>query len=115
MNLRHVNMEKKTTHDTHARKVREKDRDLRSLKKAELQLKVGQDNLQHMEMLHEKAKANLELVPKDDGTLLNKRQELHREVEQTKRGLAQQVRTSRGNRKKTERGVQGERKKKGWE
>ena len=29
--------------------------------------------------------------PKDDGSLLHKRQELQREVEQTKRALAQQV------------------------
>ena len=94
LNLRHINLEKKTTHDVHSRKVREKDRDLRNLKKGELQAKVADDNLAHQQLLHEKAKGNADAHPKDDGTLLHKRQELQREVEQTKRALAQQVQSS---------------------
>ena len=62
LNLRHINLEKKNTHDIHSRKVREKDKELRNLKKAELQLKVAQDNLSHTQMMHERAKGNVSSV-----------------------------------------------------
>ncbi|WAR25693.1 CC146-like protein [Mya arenaria] len=71
LNLRHIHLEKKNAHDIHSRKMREKDRDLRNMKKAELQLRVDS-------------------LPKDDGTAIKKREELQKEVEQTKRALAQQ-------------------------
>lgn len=90
LNLRHINLEKKTTHDQHMRKSREKDRDLRNLKRAELHLRVAEDNLNHTAQISEKVKGQVDAQPKDDGTLLQKRTELQREVEQTKRGLAQQ-------------------------
>ena len=56
LNLRHVNLEKKTTHDQHSRKAREKDRELRNLKKVELQFKVAEDSLNHTQQIHEKIK-----------------------------------------------------------
>ena len=56
LNLRHVNLEKKTTHDQHSREAREKDRELRNLKKAELQFKVAEDSLNHTQQIHEKVK-----------------------------------------------------------
>merc|ERR1719334_1421151 len=90
LNLRHITVEKKTTHDVTMRKSREKDRDLRNLKKAELQLKVAEDNLSHTLQIVDKVKGQVEAQPKEDGTPVNKRSELHREVETTKRGLAQQ-------------------------
>lgn len=90
LNLRHINLEKKTAHDLHSRKVREKDRELRNLKQAELQLKVVHDNLVHTEQVHDKVKGNVDSQPKDDGSLSHKRTDLQRDVEQTKRGLAQQ-------------------------
>lgn len=90
LNLRHINLEKKTTHDVHSRKVREKDRDLRNLKKAELQARVAEDNLNHQKSIHDKVKGQTDAQPKDDGSLLHKRQDLTREVEQTKRALSQQ-------------------------
>ena len=62
LNLRHINLEKKNTHDIHSRKVREKDKELRNLKKAELQLKVAQDNLTHTQMMYERAKGNVSSV-----------------------------------------------------
>ena len=68
LNLRHINLEKKTTHDIHSRKVREKDRDLRNLKKAELHLRVTVDSLQHTQQIHEKTKGNMDAMPKDDGS-----------------------------------------------
>lgn len=62
LNLRHVNLEKKTTHDVHSRKVREKDRDLRNLKKAELQLKVAMDSINHIQLIHEKVKGQVSVA-----------------------------------------------------
>ena len=80
MNLRHITLEKKTTHDVHSRKSREKDRDLRNLKKAELQLRVALDALQHFELVYEKIKSIKDSQPKDDGSQLRKRESLHKEV-----------------------------------
>ncbi len=59
LNLRHINLEKKNTHDQHSRKAREKDRDLRNLKKAELQLRVAEDSLAHTQQVHEKVKSSV--------------------------------------------------------
>ena len=47
LSLRHVHMEKKNQHDIYARKLREKERDLRNLKKTELQLKVSMEAQEH--------------------------------------------------------------------
>lgn len=91
LSLRTIMIEKKSQHEVAARKQREKDKDLRSLKRAELQLKVAEDNLAHQKMISEKAKGLLDSTPKDDGTQANKKKELQKEVEQTKRALSQQV------------------------
>ncbi|KAJ8301978.1 hypothetical protein KUTeg_020965 [Tegillarca granosa] len=90
MSLRHIHLEKKNTHDVHSRKSREKDRDLRNLKKAELQLKVADESLAHTKSVHEKIKSQVDSLPKDDGTLTKKKEELTKEVEATKRALLQQ-------------------------
>ena len=59
LNLRHINLEKKNIHETHSRKVRERDRDLRKLKKIDLQLKIADDALQHTQQQKEKIKAEV--------------------------------------------------------
>lgn len=92
LSLRTIHIEKKNTHEIVARKQREKDKDLRNLKRAELQQKVAEDNLAHQKMIYDKVKGSLDSAPKDDGTQFNKRKELQKEVEQVKRTLAQQVR-----------------------
>jgi hypothetical protein len=91
LNLRHIHLEKKNAHDVHSRKMREKDRDIRNLKKADLQMKVAEETLNHTKLIHEKIKGQVDSLPKDDGTLHKKREELQKEVEQTKRALATQV------------------------
>lgn len=90
LNLKHAAIEKKTNHDIHARKLREKERDAKALKKSELQMKVGEDALAHVRSVYDKVKAQVDSAPRDDGTLLEKRKELQREVDVTKRTLAQQ-------------------------
>ncbi|XP_050405069.2 coiled-coil domain-containing protein 146 [Patella vulgata] len=90
MNLRHIQLEKKNQHDIHARRLREKDRDLKNLKKAENQLKVSEETLNHTKMIYDKLKSQADTMPKDDGTNLKKKKELQKEVEQNKRALAQE-------------------------
>lgn len=43
-------MEKKNQHEIYARKLREKERDLRNLKKTELQLKVANEGVAHTQV-----------------------------------------------------------------
>lgn len=59
LNLRHITLEKKNNHDVHSRKLREKDRDLRNLKKSELHLKVAEESLNHTKLIHEKVKSQV--------------------------------------------------------
>jgi hypothetical protein len=91
MNLRHIQLEKKNNHDVLSRKSREKERDLRALKKLELQMKVAEENLAHTKTIHEKVISQVAGMPKDDGSLQKKKDDLAKEVEQTKRALATQV------------------------
>ncbi|CAK8672362.1 coiled-coil domain-containing protein 146-like [Clavelina lepadiformis] len=89
LSLRHTQLEKKTGHDTLTRKQREKDRDLRQLKKLEQQLKVATDALSHQQTIFEKVKDQADLFPKDDG-LYEKRKQIQAEVDEAKRKLGQQ-------------------------
>ena len=64
----------------------------RILKKADLHLKVVKDAFGHTQTIYDKLKAQLDAQPKDDGSLLDKRKELQREVDIAKRAYTQQVR-----------------------
>ena len=63
----------------------------RNLKKAELQFKVVKDAFAHTKSIYDKVKAQVDAQPKDDGSLLEKRRELQREVDIAKRAFGQQV------------------------
>jgi hypothetical protein len=54
LTLRHTNIDKKTQQDNHARWMREKDRELRLLKKTEVYLKLGEDSLSHTKSVYDK-------------------------------------------------------------
>ena len=56
-------------------------------------MKVAEDAVAHVRSVYDKVKAQVDSAPRDDGTLLEKRKELQREVDVTKRTLAQQVPT----------------------
>ncbi|XP_013383517.1 coiled-coil domain-containing protein 146 [Lingula anatina] len=88
--LRHSNLEKKSQHEVVSKKQRDKDKELRNLKKAELQFKVAEDALSHTKAVHEKAKGSVDVFPKDDGSMQQKRQDLQKEVDNAKRALAQE-------------------------
>lgn len=108
LNLKHAAIEKKSNHDIHARKMREKERDLKALKKSELQMKVAEDSLTHVRSVYDKVKAQVDSAPRDDGTLLEKRKELQREVDVTKRTLAQQNALTAHERARVEQMIQEE-------
>ena len=61
------------------------------LKKAELQLKVVKESCNHTQEVYDKMKGQLDAQPKDDGTLLMKREELQRDVDLAKQAYTQQV------------------------
>lgn len=59
VNLRHVNSDYEALHDKHSRDLRNKDSELRKLKKSDLQLKVARENLEHVRQILEKKKAEV--------------------------------------------------------
>ena len=62
-----------------------------------------QDGFSHTKSIYDKIKSQVDAQPKDDGSLLEKRKELQREVDIAKRAYGQQVSTDR----RPYRGVRG--------
>jgi len=108
LKIKHVKVDKKTEHDAHARKLREKDRDLKILKKADVHLKVMKDGLAHTKNIYDKIKIEVDLQPRDDGTLMEKRRELQREVDIAKRAFTQQNSLTLHEKQVVEKGCQEE-------
>ncbi|XP_077194180.1 coiled-coil domain-containing protein 146 isoform X2 [Paroedura picta] len=81
---------KQKLQDSLSRMQREKERDLRNFKKMEMQLKIALDSLAQVKSHHERVLLEIDALPKDDGTLLERRRELQREVESIKRSVAQE-------------------------
>ncbi|XP_054673471.1 coiled-coil domain-containing protein 146 isoform X2 [Grus americana] len=89
-NLNKCVLEKKKQHDILIHKQTQKDRELRNLKKTELQLNVIYDSLEQDKSWHKRLKLEAEAIPKSNGVLLERRRELQKEIEKTKRSLAEQ-------------------------
>ncbi|KAL0967223.1 hypothetical protein UPYG_G00249400 [Umbra pygmaea] len=89
LNTSHCVVERKSVHESLAQKQREHDRQLRELKKLELQLKMAGDALVHTQQQHENTRALRDDIPTGD-ELLKQRQELQFEVEKLKRKLINQ-------------------------
>ncbi|OXB61674.1 hypothetical protein ASZ78_016150 [Callipepla squamata] len=68
----------------------EKEKELRNLKKMELQLKMIYESLEQDKLQHKKLKVEAEAIPKTNGVLLERRRELQKEVEMNKRCLSEQ-------------------------
>ncbi|XP_006882663.1 PREDICTED: coiled-coil domain-containing protein 146 [Elephantulus edwardii] len=90
LNLQNCLIDKQSCHDELSRKQREKDRDIRNLKKMELLLKVSLDTLAQTQAMHQRLMLEMDAFPRDDTALSDRRRELHKEVEAAKRNLAQQ-------------------------
>jgi hypothetical protein len=118
LSLKHILADKKLEYDAYNRAVKDKEREMKNLKKLELQVRAYQDSLYNIKLQHEKIMnqvcfffVSLILVaiifiriltifskfpkkaaaPPDDGTLFEKRKELTREVESMKRDLTKEV------------------------
>ncbi|XP_059673141.1 coiled-coil domain-containing protein 146 [Gavia stellata] len=89
-NLNKCVLEKKKQHDILIHKQTQKDRELRNLKKMELQLNMIYDSLEQDKSQHNRLKLEAEAIPKSNGVLLERRRELQKEIEMTKRSLAEQ-------------------------
>ncbi|XP_078091726.1 coiled-coil domain-containing protein 146 isoform X2 [Mustelus asterias] len=90
MHLRYIQTEKKILSDTIVVKQREKERELRKIKKKDKQLKSAMDTVAYAEFTYEKIKAQVESIP-DGGALLDRRNELESDVKSLKRKLADQL------------------------
>uniref|UniRef100_A0A8B9QRT1 Coiled-coil domain-containing protein 146 n=1 Tax=Anas platyrhynchos TaxID=8839 RepID=A0A8B9QRT1_ANAPL len=89
-NLKKCILEKKQKHDTLIHKQTLKDRELRKLKKMELQLNVVNESLEQDKSQHKRLKTEAEAIPKSNEVLLERRRELQKEIEMNKRSLAEQ-------------------------
>ncbi|XP_069657851.1 coiled-coil domain-containing protein 146 isoform X2 [Haliaeetus albicilla] len=89
-NLKKCVLEKKKQHDILIHKQTQKERELRNFKKMELQLNMIYDSLEQDKSQHKRLKSEAEAIPKSNGLLLERRQELQKEIEMTKRSLAEQ-------------------------
>uniref|UniRef100_A0A8C8A8A9 Uncharacterized protein n=1 Tax=Otus sunia TaxID=257818 RepID=A0A8C8A8A9_9STRI len=89
-NLNKCVLEKRKQHDILIQKQTQKDRELRNLKKMELQLNMIYDSLEQDKSQHKRLKLEAEAIPKRNGVLLERRRELQKEIEMAKRSLAEQ-------------------------
>ncbi|KAG8142680.1 hypothetical protein E2320_005882 [Naja naja] len=91
MGFRNVTNLKQKLHDALSRLQREKEKDFRTFKKMEMQLKITQESLIQVQSHHERMLLELDAATsKDDGAILERRRELQREVEMAKRNLTQE-------------------------
>ncbi|XP_070611293.1 coiled-coil domain-containing protein 146 isoform X2 [Erythrolamprus reginae] len=90
MSFRNMTNLKQKLHDTLCRMQREKEKDIRTFKKMEMQLKIAQEGLVQVQAHHERMLLELDGVPKGDGAVFERRRELQREVEIAKRNLSQE-------------------------
>ncbi|KAM9245626.1 LOW QUALITY PROTEIN: coiled-coil domain-containing protein 146 [Leptosomus discolor] len=80
----------KKQHDILIHNQTQKDRELRNLKKMQLQLSMISDSLEQDKSQHRRLKLEAEAIPKSNRVLLERRRELQKEIEMTKRSLAEQ-------------------------
>ncbi|XP_065522835.1 coiled-coil domain-containing protein 146 isoform X3 [Lathamus discolor] len=89
-NLNKRDLEKKEQADILIHKQAQKDRELKTLKKMELQLNKIFGALEQDKSQHKRLKLEAEAIAKSSGLLLERRQELQKEVEVIKRSLIEQ-------------------------
>ncbi|NXL80348.1 CC146 protein, partial [Leptocoma aspasia] len=89
-NLNKCVLENKKQQDILSHHQTQKDKELKSLKKLELQLKGIWDSLEGDKAKHKRLKSEAESNSKNNAVLLERRQELQEEIETVKRGLAEQ-------------------------
>ncbi|XP_036373402.1 coiled-coil domain-containing protein 146 [Megalops cyprinoides] len=89
INISHITVERKTLQDSLARNQKERERQTQSMKTMELKLKLATDALTDTQLHYNKLKAQMEALPQGD-EVLQRRNELQKEVEYLRRNLMQQ-------------------------
>ncbi|NWV40539.1 CC146 protein, partial [Grantiella picta] len=89
-NLNKCVLENKKQQETLSHHQTQKDRELKNLKKLELDLKGICDSLEGDKAKHKRLKTEAEINSKNNAVLVERRQELQEEIETIKRGLAEQ-------------------------
>ncbi|NWT09527.1 CC146 protein, partial [Vireo altiloquus] len=89
-NLNKCVSENKKQQDILSHHQTQKDRELKYLKKLELQMKGICDSLERDKAKHKRLKSEAEINSKKNAVLLERRRELQEEIETIKRGLAEQ-------------------------
>nr|XP_030119605.3 coiled-coil domain-containing protein 146 isoform X1 [Taeniopygia guttata] len=89
-NLNKCILENKNKQDILSHHQTQKDKELKSLKTIELQLKEIWDSLEGDKAKHKRLKSEAEINSKNNAVLLERRQELQEEIETVKRDLAEQ-------------------------
>ncbi|XP_077639773.1 coiled-coil domain-containing protein 146 [Lonchura striata] len=89
-NLNKCILENKNQRDILSHHQTQKDKELKSLKIIELQLKGIWDSLEGDKAKHKRLKSEAEINSKNNAVLLERRQELQEEIETVKRDLAEQ-------------------------
>jgi len=90
LSLRHALIEKKNEYEAYLKAQKDKEKDFKSYKKAEIQMKSAQDSFSNLKLANEKVLSKKEQMPFDDGSLMTQRKEIFKEVEQLKKSLMQQ-------------------------
>uniref|UniRef100_A0A8C3PI66 Uncharacterized protein n=1 Tax=Calidris pygmaea TaxID=425635 RepID=A0A8C3PI66_9CHAR len=90
-NLNKCILENKLQHDILIQNQTQKDKELKNLKKMELQLNTIYDSLEQHKLQHKRLKLEAETIHKSNGVLLERRRELQKEIEMIKRSLAEKV------------------------
>nr|XP_009667759.1 PREDICTED: coiled-coil domain-containing protein 146 [Struthio camelus australis] len=83
-------LEKEKQHDILIHKQKQKDREMRYLKKMELQLQMVYDSLHQIKSQHKRLKSEAETISKNNIPLLERRRELQKEIDMKKRSLAEE-------------------------
>ncbi|KAG7455838.1 hypothetical protein MATL_G00245200 [Megalops atlanticus] len=89
ININHINVERKTLQDSLTRNQKERERLIQNMKNMELKLKVATDALTETQLQYNKLKAQKDALPQGD-EILQRRNELQKEVESLRRSLMQQ-------------------------
>ncbi|KAM6301719.1 coiled-coil domain-containing protein 146 [Podargus strigoides] len=89
-NLNKTVLEEKKQHDILIHNQTQKDKELRNLKKLQIQLNMIYDSLEQDKSQLKRLKAEAEAILKSNAVLLERRRELQKEIEMIKRNLAEQ-------------------------
>ncbi|XP_065829592.1 coiled-coil domain-containing protein 146-like [Oscarella lobularis] len=109
LNFQHALVEYKLQHETHARKVRERDVELKHTKRAELQLKHAQESLNQLKSVHERLSHEVEAATKLTGSFVDRQSQVGLEVDRARKHAAIMDQLSEDQKKRLEDAVANER------